>query len=423
MGQGHPIARFARGLDAALDKLVAANPVFMSRDEKAEALVLLEQGRDRLAALEMRLLVVSGEVTEDGAYRTVADFVSAQTHADRGPLAAAERLGRELDERWRVLGEAAAAGAVSIDKVRVIAAALGELAGDPTVSGEVLAKAELHLISIAPDFTAKQLKVLARRVLEFVAPEIGQAAEARALEADERRAREAMRFSFRAAPDGLLGVTEIHGRVPDAVATRLKTYLEAFTNPRVSALVEQADAAVARPERAHSRRMAEAFCSLVETLDPNRLPIHGGAATTVMVTIALSDLRRDLAGADLAGCSDDASRISAGEARRLACTGEVIPMVLGGKSEVLDLGRASRLFSPAQRKAMAVRDRRCRADGCTQPANWCEAHHFKQPWSQGGRTDLRDGKLLCRWHHQRAHDSRYETSEMANGDVRFTRRR
>jgi hypothetical protein len=55
-------------------------------------------------------------------------------------------------------------------------------------------------------------------------------------------------------------------------------------------------------------------------------------------------------------------------------------------TEPLDLGRNSRLFSAAQRKALAVGHPHCRAEGCTVPAAWCEAHHLDTPWARGGRT-------------------------------------
>jgi len=70
-----------------------------------------------------------------------------------------------------------------------------------------------------------------------------------------------------------------------------------------------------------------------------------------------------------------------------------------------------------------VRDRVCRAQGCEVPAAWCEAHHFGRPWAEGGKTDLAAGKLLCSWHHHRAHNERYLHVELPNGDVRFHRRR
>jgi hypothetical protein len=96
--------------------------------------------------------------------------------------------------------------------------------------------------------------------------------------------------------------------------------------------------------------------------------------------------------------------------------------VLGGKSEVLDLGRTRRLFSPAQRKALAIIDRHCRAEGCDIPAAWCEAHHAKNPWAAHGRTDLQDGVLLCSFHHHRAHDTRYTANRLPNGGIRYARR-
>jgi hypothetical protein len=71
---------------------------------------------------------------------------------------------------------------------------------------------------------------------------------------------------------------------------------------------------------------------------------------------------------------------------------------------------------------MAIRDRECTTEGCSIPAAWCEAHHAKQPWSQGGRTDLADGKLLCSFHHHRAHDAAWQTHHHANGATTFHRR-
>jgi hypothetical protein len=122
------------------------------------------------------------------------------------------------------------------------------------------------------------------------------------------------------------------------------------------------------------------------------------------------------------GETSTGDRLTAEQARRLACQANIIPGVLGSKGEVLDLGRASRLFKAPQRNAMAVRDKECTAQGCTIPAAWCEAHHFKKPWSQGGKTNLADGKLLCPFHHHRAHDPGWETHHHPNGSTSFHRR-
>lgn len=86
--------------------------------------------------------------------------------------------------------------------------------------------------------------------------------------------------------------------------------------------------------------------------------------------------------------------VSAGYVRRLACTANIIPAVLGSKSEPLDLGRKQRFFSRAQRRAMLLRDKGCINPGCTMAAHRCEANHIK-PWYLGGETNLSNGGLLC----------------------------
>ena len=46
---------------------------------------------------------------------------------------------------------------------------------------------------------------------------------------------------------------------------------------------------------------------------------------------------------------DTGEPISASQARRLACEARIIPAVLDGNSQVLDLGRTRRFHNPAQR--------------------------------------------------------------------------
>ena len=149
--------------------------------------------------------------------------------------------------------------------------------------------------------------------------------------------------------------------------------------------------------------------ALLELLDPDKLPEHGGEATTVMVTISLDQIRRDLAVAGLldpTGTTDEVD-LSASQARRMACNAHIIPVVLGGKSEVLDLGRSRRLFTRKLRRAITARDGGCTAPGCTIPAPWCEAHHI-EPWEHGGPTSTDNGVLLCNHHHHSVHAGAWE---------------
>src|SRR5215207_2171931 len=153
----------------------------------------------------------------------------------------------------------------------------------------------------------------------------------------------------------------------------------------------------------------------MENLPASGLPQHGGTATSVMVMIDIDDLQSGLGTAE----TSTGDPLTVEQTRRLACQADILPVVLGGQGEVLDLGRARRLFSPAQRKAMAIRDRRCTATGCDIPAAWCEAHHHKDPWSHGGKTNPVDGKLLCPFHHHRAHDPGWDVAHHPNGTTTF----
>jgi len=64
----------------------------------------------------------------------------------------------------------------------------------------------------------------------------------------------------------------------------------------------------------------------------------------------------------------------------------------------------------------------CGAEGCTVPSTWCEAHHGRDPWGHGGNTDLDDLLFLCPWHHQRAHDPAFTTTQHPDGSLRYHRR-
>ncbi|UKA58547.1 HNH endonuclease signature motif containing protein [Arthrobacter sp. FW306-2-2C-D06B] len=94
--------------------------------------------------------------------------------------------------------------------------------------------------------------------------------------------------------------------------------------------------------------------------------------------------------------------VPAATLRKLACDADIIPVVLGTEGQVLDIGRASRIFPPHIRKAITARDKGCAFPGCTMPAPWCEAHHVEY-WSRGGPTSAANGTLLCSHHHHLIH--------------------
>ena len=408
----HPVLAAAASCSQALKSVADANPTFMSPDDKAAALVELARVEAQVAELRLRVMADAGDLAGSSAHRDVAGWVHHHTRAPFEDTRADLSLAQALDRRYAVLAAALREGAANLAQAHVVASALDDLPRE--IPADIVVKAEETLVGHCADLDPRQLGRLGRRIVDVVAPEIAEAAEAKRLADLEASAHRRTRLTLRRCGDG----TTPHLRVlPDTAATRLATYLEAFTNPRKhpDGVDETGDPWFQLP---YPRRLGQAFCQLLETLDPRRLPLHAGDATTVIVTIDHESLMKDLGVAEVIG----GEAITADEARRLACTAQIIPAVLGSNSEVLDLGRSQRLFTPAQRKALMLNQPTCRAEGCTIPGTWAEAHHWI-PWQYGGQTNLANGVLLCSHHHHQAHDSSYLVERLPNGDVRFTRRR
>jgi len=82
----------------------------------------------------------------------------------------------------------------------------------------------------------------------------------------------------------------------------------------------------------------------------------------------------------------------------------IIPMVMGGESQPLDVGRRRYRTTSARKRALVVRDRGCVWPGCDRPPGWCQAHHLNE-WLRGdGPIDLDNLALLCARHHHDVHD-------------------
>jgi hypothetical protein len=104
---------------------------------------------------------------------------------------------------------------------------------------------------------------------------------------------------------------------------------------------------------------------------------------------------------------DAASSDGGGLAGRLHRAMTLLPAPLGAPTQLLDLGRATRVVGPALRRALAVRDGGCVADGCDRPVSWTDAHHLTH-WLDGGATSLDNLVLLCRVHHRAVHEGGWQ---------------
>ncbi len=107
------------------------------------------------------------------------------------------------------------------------------------------------------------------------------------------------------------------------------------------------------------------------------------------------------------------------DAAMIACdTSTVTHTVSGDGGEPLNLGRKTREWNTAQRRAISVRDGgHCRFVGC-QYFHY-DIHHI-QAWENDGPTDINNGCCQCRRHHRMLHHQ-YRTEGDPNGELRFYR--
>jgi hypothetical protein len=222
---------------------------------------------------------------------------------------------------------------------------------------------------------------------------------------------------------------------PEPVAVSASGSVAAVAGHAASAVASVFDEdGEARPldPRSRPQRLLDGLVGACKVaLATGGLPATGGLRPQIMATIDYRDLVQRLGGAGIpgevaalpnggAGSLNQGTGslmftgpITASTVRKLACDADIIPVVLGGAGQVLDIGRASRVFPPHVRKAITARDQGCAFPQCTIPAPWCEAHHITY-WSRDGSTGTDNGTLLCSHHHHLIHKEQW-TIQMRTG--------
>jgi hypothetical protein len=191
----------------------------------------------------------------------------------------------------------------------------------------------------------------------------------------------------------------------------LKAALLPLTSPTPA--VDDEHGELVHDPRDHGTRTWDALVQIAQhALDTELPPESHGAPARLTVTMGLDTLRAGLGdrltvGASGAGLTGDGTELSVATIRRLACDAEIVPAVLGGAGEVLDVGRTRRLVTLAIWLALVLRDRHCAFPGCTRPPVMCHAHHITH-WVNGGATSLANLVLLCGHHHRVIHNSSWE---------------
>ncbi|NYD34671.1 HNH endonuclease signature motif containing protein [Actinomycetospora corticicola] len=144
--------------------------------------------------------------------------------------------------------------------------------------------------------------------------------------------------------------------------------------------------------------------------DFDAMSLPGRERVTLTVTLDYQTLRQQLTDASGAlALLGDSTSIGPETARRLACDAEIIPVVLGSKGEVLDIGRKSRAATAGILRAVTLRDRHCAFPGCRRKARTTQLHHITH-WAHGGQTEPDNLVCLCRYHHDLVHHAGWDVA-------------
>lgn len=409
-----PGAQPAADLHACLDRLTELDVDRLGDSERTALLGEVSRAESRLASVRLGLLA-GAERARTAVRAGVASTGQWAAQLSRTDQAESHRqvtLAQGLD-RMKATRASLAAGDLSPSHAAVIVRADRDL--PPTLSQDDRARVERDLVARAQDVSPEALRRLARRAVSVVEADqaVVDAHENALVRDEEEAARARTRLTLHDNGDGTVSG---HFTVPTMHGDLLRKIVQTITAPRrgrLGASTAQVGASAGRTD--WDRARGEALCELIEHLPTDHL--HPRSAATVLVTMQEDVLRGALRAARL----DTGTSLSAGEARRLACTSGLVPAVLGGASLPLDLGRSSRLFSETQRVALSLHHRTCAAEGCERSFAWCELHH-DESWSSGGSTDLANADPLCHFHHRRVHDDGFRHERLPDGSLRFHRR-
>jgi hypothetical protein len=386
------------GLAADAVRLREAATALIERDvagiEPGEAATVHRQLRatcDQVLAFAARLLA---RVEDDGRWaasgaRTFADWAAGQTRSSVGAARREALLGQALETTLPTTARAVGAGEISLEHAQVLArrgptsgARKAALASDLSDRNEAALVAKAKRLGV--DEFDRECRRWAARI------------DSDAHEREHRNARSQERLSF---------ARRDHGVAFDGFLTA------EHADVLVTALTGIVGVPSADDGRTPDQRRAAALTGLAQ-LALDRGWIGGGAQVRphISVHVPWESFRQMLSGAaedgDRAGLGrliepaelDNGEPLPRSVFGRIACDSSITRIVFGPDGEPLDVGRAQRTFTGAQRRAVVARDRFCRYPGCHRPPAFCEVHHVRWWARDDGPTAVWNGILLC-WHH------------------------
>lgn len=341
-----------------------------SVDERDEHLMLLEAARQALEAEWTKTLVAADAAGDHDVFgypstvsylRDRLKMISGRANRYVKNARAARQFKATFSAWWHRL--------ISSDQAELLFRA-SEKAPDE------YSKAEPILLEIVGDDVAGT-----KRTLDYWQQEVDRAPKLELERQLERR-----RFDLRRLHNGMVSGDFA---LPALAGETLLTAIDALMPPPA-----------ADDQRTTSQRRADALEDLARSfLDGSEAPIVAGERAHLNVHADLDAIEGKTGGLHE---TEDGYVLDLETVRQLACDSSVSRIVFGPNSEVLDVGRKTRVIPAGLRRAVIARDRHCAARGCTRSARWCDVHHVVS-WADGGETVIDNLCLLCRYHHTLVH--------------------
>jgi hypothetical protein len=378
-------------LQAAVDQTLAADPRDTAEVHRLGELETLQRLTNQLHYAEVtRLQVIDvAETTIAETGRATRSWLIEEQQLNPGEASKRLRVARALPTH-PTMDKVFAAGDISLDHANTIAKAT---AAAPAQFREIL---ETALVDMARHMTPYDLGGQVEQLLVACGVE-SSSDEAAAKRLNRRGLRIAKTFD---------GMRSVSGNLTPEVGEALEIALAA-----ISAKAGEED------ERTVEQRQHDAVGELANHyLAHAELPAVQSERPRVVVTIDYESLVTGLR--DRWATLPSGAQISPATARRLACDAELIPAVLGSKGEVLDLGKHSRCFTQAVRRAAWLEQHgRCAFPDCRRPPVDC--HHIIW-WTRGGLSTLDNAAWLCAFHHWLVHEGRWTMRRDPDGTFVFT---
>ncbi|MEH3132436.1 MAG: DUF222 domain-containing protein [Mycolicibacterium neoaurum] len=387
-------------LDAFVDALIDELAAVPSEDDVGASLGRWVRCPRPVVDDQALLDVLAAAVTA----RNLLDFVIASA------VAAAERVGlpgrrhlRTGTDLLRLLGMAPSAATRAV-RVGRMAPALPAVVSAQRLGGigiefaDAVGKGVTHIEARVPLSDDDRATVVTKLMIQTTPAEV--AAKARAIALEKTAGQPGEERVVPVAEDTALNEMTLVQNAEGRFEATLD--LDVGTGEELCAALDPLCRPVPQPDgsadpRPIGVRRAEALGQVLRTyLAQSRRPMSGGVLPHV--TLIRPGVAVAQGGQDTVDRLGFAGPVSAATADLIACDATLTNVIVDHTGVPLDVGRAERLFTPAIRKALGVRDGGCAHPGCGRPVSWCDAHHI-QPWSAGGTTSVDNGVLLCRLHH------------------------